>query len=111
MSGRNGAKRICLDCPAITDQSRCPSCRSKRERTRGTPAERGYDQAHKAERARLAPLVATGSVKCWRCGGYIAAGSPWDLGHDDRDRTVHRGPEHVGRECPEGGNRATAGRR
>lgn len=32
-------------------------------------------------RARWAPLVASGSVCCRRCGLPIAPGSPWDLGH------------------------------
>lgn len=63
----------------------------------GTPAERGYDHAHRRLRAALAPVVATGTVVCWRCGLLIAGDAPWDLGHDDEDPTRKtKGPEHRG---------------
>ena len=101
-------KRRCADCPALievgTRDGRCASCRSDLERGRGTRQERGYDAAHDAERERWSPIVATGHVRCWRCREPISPDTPWDLGHDDHDRTRHRGPEHRG--C----NRATAGR-
>lgn len=75
-----------------------------------TTAQRGYGKAHQRLRARWAPLVRAGRVRCWRCGHVIVPvrglrGEGWDLGHDDLDRTRYRGPEHV--DC----NRATAGRR
>jgi hypothetical protein len=70
----------------------------------GTTVERGYGQEHRRQRAQLAPMVESGQATCVRCGGWIAPGTPWDLGHDDRDRSVWTGPEH--RKC----NRATAGR-
>ena len=77
----------------------------------GKTAARGYGAKHQAERAKAKRLVDAGGAHCWRCGGWIDPSKPWDLGHDDHDRTVYRGPEHRGRECPAGGNRATAGRR
>jgi hypothetical protein len=64
------------------------------------------------KRRRIAPLVRAGLAVCWRCGLPIRPGQAWDLGHDDRDRSKYAGPEHRhSRHCPEGGNRATAGRR
>jgi hypothetical protein len=76
----------------------------------GGTAARGYGAKHQAERKRWTPRVKAGLVNCWRCGRPILPGQPWDLGHDDHDRSVYRGPEHRGRECPKGGNRATKGR-
>lgn len=101
----------CLDCKRPTPGTRCPECERSRDRARGTRQQRGYGAEHNKQRARWLPLVATGNVKCWRCGDYITAGARWDLGHDDHDRTKYRGPEHIGRECKAGGNRATASRR
>jgi hypothetical protein len=49
--------------------------------------------------------VATGQIRCVRCGEVIASGEAWDLGHVDGDKTRYAGPEHRG--C----NRATSGRR
>jgi hypothetical protein len=72
----------------------------------GSTAARGYGAKHKAERKRWEPQVNAGLVNCWRCGWLIAPGQPWDLGHDDYDRSVWRGPEHRhSRHCPAGGNR------
>jgi hypothetical protein len=42
-------------------------------------------------------------VDCARCGERIEPGEPWDLGHDDVDRSRYTGPEH--RRC----NRSTRG--
>lgn len=64
--------------------------------------ERGYGNAHQALRRRWAPKVKRGEVDCARCGKLIQPGTPWDLGHDDEDRTIWTGPEHA--KC----NRATA---
>lgn len=105
-------KRVCSapGCPVISDKPKCIDHRREHERARGSRHERGYGSDHDRERARWAPIVATGNVKCWRCGDYIGSSAAWDLGHDETDRSKYRGPEHVGRECPKGGNRATAGR-
>lgn len=98
--------KVCSEagCPELQPESRCLAHRREREQARGTRQQRGYGADHTARRAALAPLVATGNVKCWRCGEYIASDQPFDLGHDDQDRAEYRGPEHVA--C----NRATAGR-
>ena len=41
-------------------------------------------------RARVAPTVEAGEAVCWRCNQSIEPGAPWDLGHDDTDRTLYR---------------------
>lgn len=98
--------KVCVEsgCPELTTSTRCTAHARAKDKARGTRQQRGYGKDHEAERARWTPLVATGNVKCWRCGDYIEAGAAWDLGHDDQDRSKYRGPEHVG--C----NRATSGR-
>jgi hypothetical protein len=77
-----------------------------RKRRRPTPKERGYDAAFKRERRRVAKVVEAGNALCARCGEPIRLVNlrpePWDLGHNDLDRTIISGPEH--RAC----NRATA---
>lgn len=61
----------------------------------GTTTARGYGYDHQLERARWAPKVKAGGVCCWRCRLPISPRSAWHLGHDDRDRTLWRGPEHA----------------
>lgn len=73
-------------------------------RQRPTTPQRGYGEFHQAARKRLAPMVAAGGARCWRCGEPILPAEPWDLGHLDGDRTRYGGPEHA--RC----NRATMGR-
>lgn len=80
---------------------------------RATTAARGYGAAHQRKRAEVKrEVVDPGNGYCWRCDGWIDptlrdeyGREIWDLGHDDNDRTVYRGPEC--RDC----NRATHGRR
>lgn len=71
-------------------------------------AARGYDAEHVRLREQWRPHVEAGEVECWRCLELIEPGDPWDLGHDDEDRSVYRGPEH--RACNRGGRRAAAKR-
>jgi hypothetical protein len=85
-------------------QTRRARSRRRYEARRPSAAERGYDAAHWRERAKWVPLVERGEVDCWRCGRWIPPGSVWHLGHDDRDRSVYRGPECVPCNC------ATTGR-
>lgn len=59
-----------------------------------TTTERGYGADHQTERRRWEPIVRAGRASCWRCGRRIHPAAPWDLGHDDHDRTRYRGPEH-----------------
>ncbi len=66
---------------------------------------RGYGRDHLLRREAVKRAVLAGKASCWRCGEPILPTEPFDLGHDDHDRTKYRGPEH--RRC----NRATAGRR
>lgn len=60
---------------------------------------------HMAIRAMWKPLVEAGLVDCWRCGKRIPPDARWDMGHDDDDIAIWRGPETWA--C----NRATSGRR
>lgn len=105
-------KRVCLEpgCPTLTTKSRCPDHERQRDRARGTRQERGYDAGHDKLRAAWQRLLDDGAeIYCWRCqlNGKHTRIDPtdWHLGHDDEDRSRHRGPE-----CPPC-NLATAGRR
>jgi hypothetical protein len=64
-----------------------------------------YRYAHQQERKRWVPIVEAGQAFCWRCSKWLPPGLPWDLGHDDNDVTIYRGPEC--RPC----NRGTAATR
>lgn len=104
------AMRTCPtpNCPRLIPRGarRCGPCGQDYEAKRGTPTQRGYDADHrKASRAWKAKVRAGQLVLCWRCGQPITDADDLDLGHDDTDRDVTRGPEHA-RRC----NRANAGR-
>lgn len=72
----------------------------------GRTISNGYGKEHKRLRAEYAQRMADGETfRCWRCTRWVDPDRPWDLGHDDWDRSVYRGPEHVA--C----NRATKRRR
>lgn len=100
------AAKICAQpgCPAITTGSYCTKHAREKDKARGTPEQRGYGHAHRQHRKKYLPAHAAGTLTCWRCKKPIAPTEPWDLGHDDNDRTLYRGPEHQA--C----NRATNGR-
>ncbi|WP_109507220.1 hypothetical protein [Nocardioides speluncae] len=56
--------------------------------------ERGYGNEHQKMRAQIKrDVVDPGLGYCWRCGRWIDPAKPWDLGHDDHDRSTYRGPE------------------
>lgn len=95
-------------CPELTRGTLCTkherARRRKQDARRGNAHDRGYDYAHRKLRRQIARVVAAGDAICVRCDEPILPNEPWDLGHDDDDRTRYAGPEH--QRC----NRATAGR-
>lgn len=109
---RRAKLRVCSrpGCPTLVPGGGlCPADRADAERQRATPAERGYDAAHRAERKRWLPIVQAGGVLCSRCGHRIQPGSDWDLGHTD-DRTAWTGPEHAACNRADGARRGNAHR-
>lgn len=67
-----------------------------------------YGAAHRRLRGMWKHRIKQGGVTCWRCGEQLPADIPdnaWDLGHDDKDRSKYRGPEHSA-----GCNRSAAGK-
>lgn len=85
---------------------------ARRPKPPGSTTADGYGAKHQKLRADYVKRMAQGeSFACWRCGGWINPSMPWDLEHDEQDRSLYLGPGHRGRECPRGGNRATYRRR
>jgi hypothetical protein len=68
---------------------------AKSTRIRPTTSERGYGFQHQRTRRLVEAVVRSGEARCARCGGRIAPGEPFDLGHDDHDRTRYSGAEHA----------------
>ena len=101
------AKHPCRDChrPVPAGTTRCPEHARAHEAKRPSSTRRGYGSAHQRLRRALAPIVQAGRATCWRCGQPIKPTDAWDLGHDDQDRAITRGPEHAYK-C----NRSAAGR-
>ncbi|MGE2733834.1 hypothetical protein [Mycolicibacterium vaccae] len=78
----------------------------------GSTSRRGYGTRHQRLREQLKPIVKSGQAICWRCEQPIGPEQPFDLGHDDDDRTIYRGPEHALKDdCAAGGNRAAGARK
>lgn len=53
-----------------------------------------YGHRHRRTREAWVRRVASGSVKCARCGEPISPREPWDLGHVDGSDHAYQGPEH-----------------
>jgi hypothetical protein len=81
--------------PADSQSSSENFPRNSEHRRKLAVARRLYGPRHKALRREFAKQVATGSVRCARCGGLISPDEPFDLGHSDYDRSLYNGAEHV----------------
>ena len=95
MNPRRGARRALGPKPPSPEPQRVGRPRT---RTGPTTSQRGYGTDHQKQRRALEPTVATGLIRCWRCGERIAPGQPWDLGHADmpgaKQFGLYSGPEH-----------------
>lgn len=70
------AKRICLDCGAVTLKSRCPSCLKKWNTARN--ARRTHYHGDYRTRAKQ---VRENAEVCWLCGQGPRVGDPWQADH------------------------------
>lgn len=96
-------RRVCNipNCAVICDGPRCTTHARAADNARGTRQQRGYDNTYDRERASWQRRMDAGeAVMCWRCAelGQPHAVDPrhWHLGHDNRDRSIIRGPQ-----CPD----------
>jgi hypothetical protein len=65
-----GLKRRCLTCGTLTDTgSYCPQ----------HGRSPWHAQQHKTERARWVTAVASGTIRCSRCGQPITPGTDWHI--------------------------------
>jgi hypothetical protein len=84
--------RYCDRCRALRDEVRR---RRKRSGKHSLTNQRDYGAAHQKLRKQWRPIVEAGGVACATCRRPIIPGSPWDLGHDERDRSRYIGPQHA----------------
>lgn len=88
----------------------CPEHAREYEARRGTPEQRGYDQAHRNERQAWQQRINAGhTVTCPRCDKLITPDQPFDLGHPT-GRAGGRMPEHQTCNRSEGGRRGALAR-
>jgi hypothetical protein len=90
-------------------RSSCRRARTGSQAPSGAPqsptsTERGYGQAHRKLRARIAREVSSATAVCAHYGLPIGPAEPWDLDHSD-DRTMYLDASHSA--C----NRASGGRK
>ena len=67
--------------------------RARQLRKRRPYPSQKYGASHRALRARLAPVVAAGTVRCARCDELITPQDKWELDHRD-DGKGWLGPSH-----------------
>ena len=100
-------KRFCIDCGHLYDRDdtgtqRCPehqAAADRRRNARPNTTARGYGSTHQRERERQLQAFEPGQP-CARCGQPIESKDDAQLGHDDNDRSIYRGLEHIA--CNEG---------
>ena len=94
-------------CPTLIPKTAryCPEHARDYERRRGTPTARGYDQAHRLERARWQARITRGdTITCATCPTIITTDTAWDLGHD-HTRGGYLGPQCIPCNRGDGGRR------